>query len=343
MEMTANKEIRKERIFVIAEIQNRAVHSSTLELIGKANELALSKEAEVITVLVGKVSASPLEELFCYGADRVIAVEHECLTYFDPEIWTRILAYFVEMEKPEIVLAPATTTGRTVLPALAAKLQTGLTADCTGLDIEEGTGLLLQTRPAIGGNVIATIKTPNHRPQMATVRPKNFPLPQYRERNGQVERPELPDSFFQSRIRNLSLKKSEGSGKNIQDYNVVISGGKGLRKPENFYLLRDLAKLLDGAVGASRSAVEAKWIDYPSQVGLSGKVVSPTIYIAAGISGAIQHLAGMQTAETIIAVNKDPEAPINRVADIALCGDLFEILPLLAERIREERKEKRHE
>jgi len=333
---------RKNRIFVIAEIQGRSVHSSTQELIGKAKELASFREAEVAVVVLGRELHTSLEELFCYGADRVISVDNKSLTFFDPEVWTKILAHLIEKEKPEIVLAPATTSGRTILPSLAAKLQTGLTADCTGLDIEDETGLLLQTRPAIGGNVIATIRTPNHKPQMATVRPKNFPLPEYRERQGEVEHPELPDSLFQSRIRNLSMEKLEGSDKNIQDYNVIISGGKGLRKPENFDILRELADLLDGAVGASRAAVEAKWIDYPSQVGLSGKVVSPLIYIAAGLSGAVQHLAGMQTAETIIAINKDPDAPINRVADIALCGDLFEILPLLTERIREEREGKRH-
>jgi electron transfer flavoprotein alpha subunit len=341
--MTTKNSNPKNTIFVIAEVQDRSVHSSTLELIGKAAELALPREAEVAAVVIGKDLTTPLEELFCYGAERVISVDHESLISFDPEVWTKILAHITREEKPEIILAPATTTGRTVLPALAAKLQTGLTADCTGLDIEEDTGLLLQTRPAIGGNVIATIKTPNHKPQMATVRPKNFPLPEYRKRHGKVEHPGLPDSVFESRIRNLSLEKQKGSGKNIQDYNVVISGGKGLRKPENFDLLTELADLVEGAVGASRAAVEAKWIDYPSQVGLSGKVVSPAIYVAVGISGAVQHLAGMQTSETIIAINKDPEAPINRVADIAICGDLFEILPLLTERIRQERKEKRHD
>jgi len=336
-------QIESRSFFVIAEIQSGCIHSSTLELIGKASELAAIRGAEVVTVVIGSNIKTSLDELFCYGTDRVISVDNESLAFFDPEVWTKILTFLVEKEKPEVVLAPATTTGRTILPCLAAKLKTGLTADCTGLDIEEGTGLLLQTRPAIGGNVMATIKTPNCRPQMATVRPKNFPLPKYKKRYGTIERPDVPGSFFESRIQNLGVKKLENTEKNIQDYDVVISGGMGLRKPENFDLLKELARLLDGAVGASRATVEAKWIDYSAQVGLSGKVVSPTVYIAAGISGAIQHLAGMQTSEIIIAINKDPGAPIFRVADISLCGDLFEIIPMLIERIRNERRGKSHD
>ena len=329
-------------IFIVAEIQGGRIHSSTFELLGKAAELALSRGAKVIAVLLSDHLLSPGEESFRYGADRVLLVEDERLKGFDPEIWIKILAHLIRKEDPAIVLAPATTTGRTVLPGVAAKLETGLTADCTGLEIDPETGLLLQTRPAIGGNVIATIKTPKCRPQMSTVRPKNFRLPVPRERFGHVERPELPDELLQGRICHVGLEKPDGSGMNIQDFDVVVSGGKGLRKPENFSLLRELADLLEGAVGASRPTVEAKWISFSSQVGLSGKVVSPRVYIAAGISGAVQHLAGMQTAETIIAINKDPEAPIFRVADISLCGDLFEIIPLLAERIRQEKGGKKH-
>lgn len=331
---------RTQDIFVIAEVQSRRLHSCTFELTGKAVELAAIRGSEVVVIVLGNSIESPLEEAFRYGADRVLFVEHDNLKHFDPEVWTRVLAHLVRKEEPEIVLAPATTTGRTVLPALAAKLGTGLTADCTGLDIDAETGLLLQTRPAIGGNVIATIKTPEHRPQMSTVRPKNFRLPEPMDRDGRVERPELPEHLFSSRIRQLDVEALDGAGENIQDLDVIVSGGKGLKKPENFALLRDLAALLDGAVGASRPAVEAKWIAYPFQVGLSGKVVSPRVYVAAGISGAVQHLAGIQTSETIIAINKDPEAPIFRVADVALCGDLFEIVPMLTDRIRREKGEK---
>lgn len=331
---------RAKDVFVIAEVQGKRLHSCTFELTGKAVELAALRGSKVVVIVLGNGVKSPVEEIFRYGADRVIFVEHENLGYFDPEVWTGVLAHLVRKEEPEIVLAPATTTGRTVLPALAAKLGTGLTADCTGLDIDSETGLLLQTRPAIGGNVIATIRTPDHRPQMSTVRPKNFRLPEPLDRTGKVEHPVLPETLFRSRIRQLDLEPLDGTGENIQDLDVIVSGGKGLKKPENFGLLRELAGLLEGAVGGSRPAVEAKWIGYPFQVGLSGKVVSPRVYMAAGVSGAVQHLAGMQTSETIIAINKDPEAPIFRVADVALCGDLFEIVPMLIDRIRLEKGEK---
>ncbi len=340
--MTAENRKDMRDIWVIAEVRDGQIHSCTCELSGKAAELARERKSRVIVTVLGSGIESPLEELFRYGADRVLHIEHENLRHFDPQIWTNVLAHLISEEKPEIVLAPATTTGRTVLPALAARLDTGLTADCTGLEIDPETGLLLQTRPAIGGNVIATIKTPDHRPQMSTVRPKNFRLPEPQEHTGPVERPELPEECFRGEIRHLGLERLEGTGDNIQDLDVVVSGGKGLRKPENFNLLRELADLLEGGVGASRPAVEAKWIGYPFQVGLSGKVVSPKVYIAAGISGAVQHLAGMQTAETVIAINKDPEAPIFRVADIALCGDLFEIVPMLTKRLMQEKGAPNH-
>jgi electron transfer flavoprotein alpha subunit len=224
---------------------------------------------------------------------------------------------------------------------VAARGRTGLTADCTGLAIDPESGLLLQTRPAIGGNVMATIRTPDFRPQMATVRPRTFRIPDPTPRPGRIVRPELPEETFLSRIENLGLDAEEDRGADIQDKEVVISGGKGLRRPEGFALIRELAELLDAGVGASRPTVEAKWIPYPHQVGLSGRVVAPKLYLAAGISGAVQHLAGMQTARKIVAVNKDPEAPIFRVADLALCGDLYDILPRLAALIREERGNRR--
>jgi len=188
---------------------------------------------------------------------------------------------------------------------------------------------------------MATIKTPTHRPQMATVRPRTFPKPVPVQRKGAVEQLELPESCFSSKIVPLSHERISDDYTNIQDLDVVVTGGKGLKKPENFALLEKLAKLLGGGVGATRPTVEAKWIDYPHQVGLSGKVVSPKFYLAAGVSGAVQHLAGMQTAEFIVAINKDPEAGIFKIADIGLCGDLFEILPELIAALEKERGEGR--
>ncbi|MDO5562531.1 MAG: electron transfer flavoprotein subunit alpha/FixB family protein [Synergistaceae bacterium] len=323
-------------ILVCGEVRRGKIHSVTMELVGKARQLADKKNCGVSCLLFcGELDDAP-EKLFGYGADRVVLVAHASLKYFNQDIAAKLLAHVIKEMSPEIVLAPATTSGRTYLPAAAAMVHTGLTADCTGLDIDDETGLLLQTRPAIGGNVMATIKTPDFVPQMSTVRPKTFRVPEPCERGGELVTPDIPSNVFESDIEVLSMEYSEGDVSDIQDKDVVVSGGKGLKRPENFALVGALAEALDGAVGASRPTVEAKWIDYAHQVGLSGKVVSPKIYIAAGISGAVQHLAGMQTAQKIIAINKDPDAPIFRVADVALCGDLNDILPRLTERIKKE-------
>ena len=323
-------------IFVVAETRGGAIHSCSYELTSKARELA--DGATSVTVIVLRApSAEEPTELFDYGADSVLLVEDERLRFLDAALQARLLAHLIEEGDPEIVLAPATTTGRTVLPAVAALVETGLTADCTGLAIDDETGLLLQTRPAIGGNVMATIKTPEHLPQMATVRPKTFPIVLSKRERGRIERPSMDEALYATSVVCLASEATRGDEANIQDLDVVVSGGKGLRRPEGFALIGELARLLDGGVGASRPTIDAKWMTYPHQVGLSGKVVAPRVYIAAGISGAVQHLAGMQTAETIIAINKDPEAPIFRVADVALCGDLYDIVPRLIEALTRER------
>jgi len=292
----------------------------------------------VTTILLSGGLADDPEVLLRSGAARVMTVEHPVLSMYNQEAEVKVLAHLLRQEGPDVVLAPATTSGRTTLPALAAELETGLTADCTGLEMDRETGLLLQTRPAIGGNVMATIKTPVCRPQMATVRPRTFRAPDRSDAlsGGKVVRPEIPPELFGSRVVNLGFERGEDGGANIQDLDVGGSGGKGLKRPESCRMLEGVAALLGGGVGASRPAVEAKWMGYPHQVGLSGKVVAPKVYIAAGISGAVQHLAGMQTAGYVVAVNRDPDASIFRVADLGLCGDLFDILPRLTERIRKE-------
>lgn len=332
--------VQSKNVMIFGEVRtNGRLHPATLELTGKGRELAdaLSNSARVSVVLCcGKLEDDARLPVH-YGADEVILVEHPSLSFPNPEVAVKILVTLVKERQPEILLAPATPQGRCVFPAVAAKCRTGLTADCTGLGIEKETGLLLQTRPAIGGNVIATIKTPNHRPQMATVRPKTFAVPEPRPRKGEVVRPSFPQESFQSLTENLDFTPFQDKQAPVRDAEVVISGGKGLRRAEGFGLLRELADLLGGSVGATRPTVEAKWIPYAHQVGLSGQVVSPKVYLAAGISGAVQHLAGMQTSRKIVSVNKDPEAPIHKIADIALCGDLYEILPQLIQRIREER------
>ncbi len=323
-------------ILVCGEVRRHKIHSVTKELLGKAREIADKRTTKVSCLLVcGRLDDAP-EDLFGFGAERVLVASYDKLEYFNQEITAKILAHVVELYAPEIILAPATTSGRTYLPSVAAILHTGLTADCTDLDIEEGSGLLLQTRPAIGGNVMATIKTPCHVPQMATVRPKTFRMPERKNNSGEIVYLDIPQALLESRIEVIGKEYTLETTSNMQDKDVIVAGGKGLKKAENFTMLRELAELLGGGVGASRPTVEAKWIGYSHQVGLSGRVVSPKCYLAIGISGAIQHLAGMQTSQKIIAVNKDPEAPIFQVADVALCGDLKDIIPELIRRIRRE-------
>lgn len=325
-------------VLVCGEVRGNKIHSVTLELIGKARGLADKKNTEVSCLLCYGALDDDVNKLFKYGADKVIVVQNPSLEFFNQEIFAKAVSHVITSFVPEIVLAPATTAGRTYLPAVAAMVHTGLTADCTELDIDEVSGLLLQTRPAIGGNVMATIKTPEHVPQMATVRPKTFRVPAVAERCGEVVYYDTPDDVFSSRIENLSMESSSADDVNIQDRDVVVAGGKGLRRPENFSLLEELAALLGGGVGASRPTIEAKWMPYQRQVGLSGKVVSPKLYFAIGISGAVQHLAGMQTSQKIVSVNKDPDAPIFKVSDVALCGDFTDIVPMLIDRIKKEER-----
>ncbi|MCD6546286.1 MAG: electron transfer flavoprotein subunit alpha/FixB family protein [Thermotogae bacterium] len=322
-------------VLVVGEVRNSKIHSVTYELTSKARELADKLGSEVEVLLLYSRCEDELEDLIYRGADRVLFVKNEELKFFNQEIWTNIVTDVALKRQPYIMLTGATSSGRTFFPAVAAKLNTGLTADCTGLDIEEETNLLLQTRPAIGGNVMATIKTPNHRPQMATVRPRTFrPLPKDENRKGEIIEFKPDESLFNVRVKTLRFERDESQNVNIQDADVVVAFGKGIKKPENVKYISELAEALKAAIGASRAAVDAKWIGYPHQVGLSGKVVSPKLYIAAGISGAVQHIAGMQTSEYIVAINKDPEAPIFRIANFGIVGDLFEVIPELTKRVK---------
>ncbi|MFC1539168.1 electron transfer flavoprotein subunit alpha/FixB family protein, partial [Candidatus Latescibacterota bacterium] len=214
------------------------------------------------------------------------------------DIYSNVLIHLVKTYKPEIFLAGASTTGRSVMPYIAAKIVTGLTADCTEFDIEEGTGNLLQTRPAIGGNIMATIKTPNHRPQMATVRPKSTPIPPRDEsRTGEIIEVQIPDELLKGREKKIGFRPLESDDGNIQEADKIVAGGRGLKKGDNFSLINDLAHRVGAAAGASRDAVDRGWAEYPQQIGLSGKTVVPKLYMGFGVSGAIQHLAGMKTSE----------------------------------------------
>jgi len=328
-------------VWILGEQEKGKIKDVSYELLKRGKDLAEKRNVKLVALMLGhKLNDQKLEQLIHYGADKVIAVNHQILQTFLPDPQINIVTSLVDKYKPEIILASATTSGRTVAPAVAINCDAGLTADCTGLDIDQATGNLIQTRPAIGGNILATIKTPNHRPQMATVRPhSNQPLDPDTGRTGEIVYETVASDLLKSRSKQVDFKPIAEEGGNIQDANVVVAGGKGCKKEENFELIEKLAELLDGAVGASREAVDLGWISYPHQVGLSGKTVSPKLYVSAGISGAVQHLAGIKTADNIVAINNDPEAQIFTVADFSIQADMFQILPMLIEKLEKRQKD----
>jgi len=325
-------------VWILAEQSAGKVQRISFELLTRARQLADKRGCNVTAMVFGyNIDAGDLQELIDRGADRVIATEAPQLAKFLPEPYSVCMLNLIAEYKPEIIIAGATSTGRTLMPYVAVRANAGLTADCTVLDIEADTGNLLQTRPAIGGNILATIKTPKHRPQMATVRPHSTrPAPRQRGRSGEIIRQKAAEEWLTSRIRHVNFAPNE-SEHSLQDSDLVVSVGRGIKKGENLPLVEKLAKELGAALGASRDVVDRGWLGYPYQVGLSGKTISPKLYIACGISGAIQHLAGMQTSETIVAVNSDPDAQIFSVADFGIVGDIFEILPVLCDRIKQVR------
>jgi len=299
------------------------------------------RPAPLCSVVLGaNVDRTDVQELIQHGADKVYVVEADGLERCLVEPYAAVLGNLLTERKPEVMIAAATSMGRTLMPYLAIRLTTGLTADCTGLDVDEETGNLVQTRPAIGGNILATIVTAHHRPQMATVRPHSIrPLERDEGRTGEVVEIEPDARLLASKVEWVGFRSVEQDDANVQDAEKVVSGGRGLKRAENFEVVRDLAQSLGAAVGASRDAVDRGWVSYPHQVGLSGKTVTPRLYVALGISGAIQHLAGMKTADCIVAINSDPDAQIFQVADFGVVGDLFEFLPVLKEEIERRKSE----
>jgi electron transfer flavoprotein alpha subunit len=321
-------------IWVIAEHRGGSIQPVTLELLGKARDLSQNISAEVSAVLLGKdvTDCSPL--LFQHGADRILICDAASLKDYRTLPYTRIIAELIVNYRPEIVLFGATTMGRDLAPRVANRLGTGLTADCTGLDINTEDGTLLQTRPAFGGNIMATIACPRHRPQMATVRPGVMQSKCTPDRNGKtlsIEVKEKPEDTLVELVRSVKKKRS---AVDLGKAQVIVSGGRGLGKPENFSLIKKLADVLEGEVGASRAAVDLGWINHDHQVGQTGKSVRPRLYIACGISGAVQHLAGMQQSDIIVAINRDPQAPIVSAAHFTLIGDLNRIIPELISQIQ---------
>lgn len=322
-------------IWILAEQQGGRIQRISHELLTRGLGLQAQRGGRLCAMVFGHdIAEADLADLIARGADRVVAVEAPELAHFLVEPHARCLRALIDEFKPEIILAGATSTGRTLLPYVAMTAHCGLTADCTGLDIEEGTGHLLQTRPAIGGNIMATIKTPDHRPQMATIRPRSTrPAPPQSGRTGEIIRRAAPADLLASRIVRTGFTPDEEE-QGLQDADTVVCVGRGIKKAENIALVRDLAEALGAALGATRDVVDRGWLSYPHQVGLSGKTVSPKLYIGIGVSGSIQHLAGIQTAETIIAINQDAEAQLFKVADVGLVGDLFAIVPVLTAAVR---------
>ena len=325
-------------VWTMAETERGRIRTVSYELLSRGRKLADKLGKELSSVLIGyPVTAEEARELVYRGADKVYIVSHPSLEHFIVENYANVLEILINRHKPEIILAGATSSGRTLMPYTAVRIKAGLTADCTELDIEEGTGHLLQTRPAIGGNILATIKTPHHRPQMATVRPRSAkPAPRDVNRHGELIFTDFEPAWLDGRVERLDFIENKEQDVNIQDADIIVAGGKGLKKAENTAILKRLAGKLGGAIACSREVIDRGWMSYPHQVGLSGKTVTPRLYLALGISGAIQHLAGMKTSEIIIAVNKDPDAPIFKVADFGIVGDLFEVAPLLCEKLDKE-------
>ena len=315
-------------IWVLAEQHAGKLHSVALELLGKARELADARGAEVIAVLLGSGVTALDAELFRHGADRVLVADAPFLADYRTAPYERIVARLIADHKPEIILIGATTTGRDLAPRLANRLRTGLTADCTGLAIGPDGGLL-QMRPAFGGNIMATIATPNHRPQMATVRPGVMQAKLRNGRKGITIPVAVSEEPGDSLVRILKTLAREKNAVSLEKAEVIVSGGRGMGDPKNFKLLEELAGLLSGEVGASRAAVDLGWLPHEHQVGQTGKTVKPRIYLACGISGAVQHLAGMQSSDIIIAINRDPAAPIFQAATFGLVGDALKIIPEL--------------
>jgi len=328
-------------IWVVIEHEGAGVARVSWELIGVARSLAadLGTRAAAVFMDDGENSDAVSREAFTHGAAAVYQAIHPVLSPFISEPHCQALAALAREHTPEVILLGATTRGRDLASAVATELEAGLTADCTALEIDPESKLLRQTRPAFGGNIMATIVSPGHLPQMATVRPGVFPLPEVDAGATGDTLTLKPDLAAEQPVRQLQFLPAIEEKVSFQGADVIVSGGRGMRKSENFAMLDELAHILGGAVGASRAAVDAGWVSARRQVGQTGQTVRPVLYIAIGISGAIQHLAGMQHSDVIVAINNDPTAPIFDIADLGIVGDLFEIVPALIEEIRKCKEE----
>ncbi|HDH05673.1 MAG TPA: electron transfer flavoprotein subunit alpha [Nitrospirae bacterium] len=336
---TRNMEHRQEiadykDVLIFAEQREGKVASVSYELLGIGKKLSNELDTQLIAALLG-AGEPEARELIKWGADKVLLCSDSGLERFNDDAYSGVLAQVINEYKPSIVLAGATPIGRSFIPRVAAKLRTGLTADCTSLEIDKETKNLLQIRPAFGGNIMATIVCPDYRPQMATVRPRVMKRGEYDEnRRGEIVHVKVENPVSRTKVLEF-VKEVSGISVNLHEADIIVAGGRGIGGEKGYKMLEEFAEALGGSVGASRAAVDEGWIPYSHQVGQTGKTVNPKVYIACGISGAVQHLVGMQSSDIIIAINKNPEAPIFNVATFGLVGDLFEIIPLLTKKIRE--------
>lgn len=322
-------------VWVFAEQRDGVLQKVSLELLGKGREIADTLGEKLVAVMPGYNVENLTKTLAAHGADEVLYINSPLLKNYTTDGYTTVIYNLAVERKPEIIFIGATNIGRDLGPRLAARIHTGLTADCTGLAIDEETKNLLSTRPAFGGNLMATIVCANHRPQMSTVRPGVFNIPAADEKRAakiEVITPALKDCDVRTQV--IEVIKSLKESIDITEADVIVSGGRGVGNKEGFTVLKELADAMKGVVGASRAAVDAGWIEKDHQVGQTGKTVRPKIYIACGISGAIQHLAGMQDSDFIIAINKDENAPIMSVADMAIVGDLYKVVPELTKEVK---------
>ena len=321
-------------IWVFAEQREGKLMPVVRELLGEGKKLAAEVGCELCAILCGDNVEGLCDELFSYGAQKVYLAEDKELAVYRTDAYTKVIYEAVTEHKPEIILIGATHIGRDLGPCVAVKCNTGLTADCTKLEIDPETKGIKQTRPAFGGNLMATIICPNHRPQMSTVRPGVMEKAEIKEgAKGEIIR--LKPQFKEGDIRTkvLEVVKKAGEMASLTDADIIVSGGMGLGKPEGFELLKKLADKLGGTIASSRACVDAGWIDHSFQVGQTGTTVKPKLYIACGISGAIQHLAGMQGSDYIVAINKNENAPIFEVADYGIVGDLYQVIPAILEEL----------
>lgn len=324
-----------QNVYVFAEQRDGNIQKVTLELIGKGRELADKLNQKVVAILLGKDIKALAQTLIEYGADSVRYADHPVLEEYTTEPYVKAICAVVEADQPEIVLYGATAIGRDLAPRVSARVHTGLTADCTKLEIDEESKNLYMTRPAFGGNIMATIACENHRPQMATVRPGVMQvIDRDTLREGVISQIKVDLSTADMNVKVLKIVKEEKKCADICESKILISGGRGMGNAQNFKILDELAEVIGGETSASRGPVDEGWISHDKQVGQTGKTVRPDLYIACGISGAIQHVAGMEGSEFIIAINKNTTAPIFDVADMGIIGDLNVIIPKLTDKLK---------